>query len=146
MNDEKIKDIYEVYKDMLTIHKKYAAIKPNAEARQEIVRAILDANSKHRTLFAYEMFEALRQWFRRKFDGINSNGITGYYTELWRFHKAYLGRKLGSDDWSNLVDETDSLGKKYPTEPCKQMLIAIVGHIENANKLEPDNGVDDGKS
>lgn len=123
------KKAYAVYVDLLRIHKEFYEKEPSYSEREILIQRINAINIAHNSCFCYLMCEALRKWFLKRFAGIADIGK--YYSELWHFHKAYLGQSAGALDWEEIVKEADNLRNMYGIEACEEMILTIIADLDS---------------
>lgn len=128
------KKAYAVYVDLLRIHKEIYEKEPSYSEREILIQRINAINIAHNSCFCYLMCEALRKWFLKRFAGIADIGK--YYSELWHFHKEYLGQPVNTLDWEKIVQEAENLRNKYDIDACEEMILAIVTDLDTRRHAE----------
>lgn len=142
------KNTYRVYVGVMKLHKKYVG-KHFLDYSEEFVSDINSMNSSFNSNFCNAMTDILRRWYIKGLRGIEQDDIAKFYTDLWRFHKKYLGHACSDECWKLAVDEARQLDKKYVSAWVQEFILAIMDDIEitsiNNKNLEQKANVEEKK-
>lgn len=128
------KRIYQVYVDLMRLHKAFYERHPCRNEQEEFVQKLNQINSRHNSLFCYMMCESLRKWYWRNFSGLENNKISEFYSGLWHFHKEYLNSIMSEEAWKKAINEAKKLSDTYKVEYVTEMLSVILNQFEAADK------------
>lgn len=129
------KQVYQIYANIMKIHKKFIGEIPDHDHLTAIVAAINALNSVNNSNFCNAMTDVLRRWFINGFVGVEPTGITLFYTDLWRLHKRYMGQDRNDDLWEAVVGEIGELNKKYVFRSFQEYALAIADELENGGRI-----------
>lgn len=130
------KQIYHIYAGILKLHKLFYGRKATGEDMTGFITSLNVLNSAHNSNFCNAMTDVLRRWFTRGFSGLEADEIAPFYTDLWRFHKKYLGQENSDRFWEDAVDETRRLNQKYTFPEFQKFTLAIMDELETRSVKE----------
>ena len=67
--------------------------------------------------------------------------VYGMFTDTWKFYRKYAGIQQSEDArWQQLVDESDSIVKRYGNSRLvRDLLLAAASELERKSKEMPQN-------
>lgn len=131
---DKKQEMYGIYVGLLRIHKEFADKFPYRAEQEEFIKRINILNAQYNTLFCYMMCEALRKWSLKKFDCMVAADISRYYSDIWHFHKEWIGKEKTDEDWEVITKEANAISSVWGLSGCEDMVLAIVAELDVSSK------------
>ena len=56
------------------------------------------------------------------------------FSSIWRLYRKYSEKPITERYWDVVIGEVDVIQSEYPTDLCKNLLVAVLGELERKEK------------